>query len=84
MDTLTLGLSKEVAKEGIRVNAVAPGFVETELHDSSGIVDRLGKKTELIGTQLTPETNLGSLAKGLAAALHVCAETQADLSESKT
>jgi NAD(P)-dependent dehydrogenase (short-subunit alcohol dehydrogenase family) len=43
VDTLTLGLSREVAREGIRVNAVAPGFVETELHDSSGIVDRLGK-----------------------------------------
>ncbi|HUN48543.1 MAG TPA: SDR family oxidoreductase [Stellaceae bacterium] len=43
LDTLTLGLSKEVAKEGIRVNAVAPGFVETELHESSGITDRLGK-----------------------------------------
>lgn len=43
VDTLTLGLSKEVARDGIRVNAVAPGFVETELHESSGIVDRLGK-----------------------------------------
>ncbi|HTZ77011.1 MAG TPA: SDR family oxidoreductase [Stellaceae bacterium] len=43
VDTLTVGLSREVAKEGIRVNAVAPGFVETELHESSGIDDRLGK-----------------------------------------
>ena len=32
MDTLTIGLSKEVAAEGIRVNAVRPGIITTEIH----------------------------------------------------
>jgi NAD(P)-dependent dehydrogenase (short-subunit alcohol dehydrogenase family) len=32
IDALTLGLSKEVAKEGIRVNAVSPGFIDTDIH----------------------------------------------------
>src|SRR5216684_4001369 len=43
VDTLTLGLARELAREGVRVNAVAPGLTETELHLSSGIADRLGK-----------------------------------------
>lgn len=35
MDTMTIGLSKEVASEGIRVNAVRPGLIETEFHEKS-------------------------------------------------
>lgn len=44
MDTMTIGLSKEVAGEGIRVNAVRPGYIYTDMHASGGEpgrVDRL-------------------------------------------
>ncbi|RZS88162.1 NAD(P)-dependent dehydrogenase (short-subunit alcohol dehydrogenase family) [Phyllobacterium myrsinacearum] len=40
MDTLTIGLSKEVGAEGIRVNAVRPGLIETDIHASGGQPDR--------------------------------------------
>jgi NAD(P)-dependent dehydrogenase (short-subunit alcohol dehydrogenase family) len=36
LDTLTIGLAREVAQEGIRVNAVAPGLVETDIHSAAG------------------------------------------------
>jgi NAD(P)-dependent dehydrogenase (short-subunit alcohol dehydrogenase family) len=36
LDTLTIGLSREVAEEGIRVNAVRPGFIYSEIHASGG------------------------------------------------
>ena len=43
MDTLTIGLAKEVAVDGIRVNAVRPGLIHTDIHASSGIDDRIGR-----------------------------------------
>lgn len=41
IDTLTIGLAKEVAMEGIRVNAVRPGPIHTDIHASGGEPDRI-------------------------------------------
>jgi NAD(P)-dependent dehydrogenase (short-subunit alcohol dehydrogenase family) len=43
IDTLTIGLAKELATEGIRVNAVRPGLIYTEIHAGMGWPDRVDK-----------------------------------------
>lgn len=48
VDAMTLGLATEVAAEGIRVNAVAPGITKTEIHASGGAPDRAEQAASFI------------------------------------
>ena len=57
IDTLTLGLSKELGREGVRVNAIRPGLIETDIHASGGEPDRAHRlgATAPMGRPGTPE-----------------------------
>ncbi|RWA59112.1 SDR family oxidoreductase [Mesorhizobium sp.] len=48
IDTLTIGLAREVVLEGIRVNAVSPGITETEIHASGGQPDRVARMRDML------------------------------------
>ena len=48
IDVFTLGLAREVATEGIRVNAVRPGIIETDIHASGGQPDRVAQMAPLV------------------------------------
>lgn len=48
IDTLTIGLAREVAEEGVRVNCVRPGHIYTELHASGGEPNRVDRVKEVV------------------------------------
>ena len=51
IDTFTIGLAREVATEGVRVNAIRPGIIETGIHASGGLPDRVKQMAPLVPMQ---------------------------------
>lgn len=69
IDTLTVGLAREVAAEGVRVNAVRPGIIDTEIHASGGQPDRVA----LISNQL-PMKRAGTADEVASAVLYLLSD----------
>ncbi|WP_339462862.1 SDR family oxidoreductase [Pseudomonas sp. EA_105y_Pfl2_R69] len=71
IDSMTLGLAKEVAAEGIRVNAVRPGVIDTEIHASGGEPARVARVSQSV------PMGRGGLAEEVAEAILWLASEQA-------
>ncbi|HJZ34494.1 MAG TPA: SDR family oxidoreductase [Hyphomicrobiaceae bacterium] len=69
IDSLTIGLAKELAGEGIRVNAVRPGLIDTDIQQDFGIGDRVGKYKDLV-----PLKRGGTAEEVAEAVLWLCSE----------
>ena len=69
IDTMTIGLAREVADERIRVNAVRPGLIDTQLHASAGVPDRV----ERLKGQI-PVKRAGEAAEVAAAIVWLCSD----------
>lgn len=48
IDTFTIGLAREVATEGVRVNAIRPGIIETDIHASGGLPERARQMAPMV------------------------------------
>jgi NAD(P)-dependent dehydrogenase (short-subunit alcohol dehydrogenase family) len=69
IDSLTIGLAKELAPEGIRVNAVRPGLIDTDIQRDFGVGDRVGKYKHLV-----PMQRGGTAEEVAEAVLWLCSE----------
>ncbi len=69
IDTFTVGLAREVGADGIRVNAVRPGFIRTEIHDSTGEPNRLERLKGLV-----PMKRAGEASEVATSILWLCSD----------
>ena len=69
IDSLTIGLAKELAGEGIRVNAVRPGLIDTDIQKDFGVGDRVGKNKHMV-----PMQRGGTAEEVAEAVLWLCSE----------
>ncbi|ANK82373.1 MAG: NAD(P)-dependent oxidoreductase [Rhizobiales bacterium NRL2] len=69
MDSMTIGMAKELGDQGIRVNAIRPGLIDTEIHASAGAADRVERFKDSV-----PMKRAGSAEEVAKAALWLMSE----------